>query len=200
MLASTPVADVSLNELSRQVGLAKSNVLRYFESREAILLDLLDSEIDGWADDLQSQLQPRRAPRAERVAELTRILTSTMNARPVMCDLISAQAAVLERNISTDVTLRHKRSVNASVARIDASVVALLPELDEADAYQLMSITILMASACWPQAHPTKAVLGAYARDPEVAAAQVPFTDALGRAIDLATTGLLAHKDAASRG
>ncbi|MEU6392218.1 hypothetical protein [Streptomyces sp. NPDC046939] len=33
-----PVAKVSLNGLSRRVGLAKSNVLRYFESREAILL------------------------------------------------------------------------------------------------------------------------------------------------------------------
>ena len=29
-----PVAELSLNELSRRVGLAKSNVLRYFESRE----------------------------------------------------------------------------------------------------------------------------------------------------------------------
>jgi AcrR family transcriptional regulator len=30
MLAEMPVADLSLNELSRRVGLAKSNVLRYF--------------------------------------------------------------------------------------------------------------------------------------------------------------------------
>lgn len=35
MLTEMPVADLSLNELSRRVGLAKSNVLRYFESREA---------------------------------------------------------------------------------------------------------------------------------------------------------------------
>jgi len=43
MLAEMPVAHVSLNELSRRVGLAKSNVLRYFESREAVLLELLDA-------------------------------------------------------------------------------------------------------------------------------------------------------------
>src|SRR3978361_993367 len=42
MLAEMPVAQISLNELSRRVGLAKSNVLRYFESREAVLLELLD--------------------------------------------------------------------------------------------------------------------------------------------------------------
>ena len=44
MLDEMSVAEVSLNELSRRVGLAKSNVLRYFESREAVLLDLLDAE------------------------------------------------------------------------------------------------------------------------------------------------------------
>ena len=42
MLDEMPVAEVTLNELSRRVGLAKSNVLRYFESREAVLLELLD--------------------------------------------------------------------------------------------------------------------------------------------------------------
>src|ERR1700742_2928047 len=48
MLAEMPVADVTLNELSRRVGLAKSNVLRYFESREAVLLDLLGSQWQEW--------------------------------------------------------------------------------------------------------------------------------------------------------
>src|SRR5256884_6007587 len=48
MVAEMPVAELSLNELSRRVGLAKSNVLRYFESREAVLLELLDSAWRDW--------------------------------------------------------------------------------------------------------------------------------------------------------
>ena len=40
MLTEMPVAQLSLNDLSRHVGLAKSNVLRYFESRAAVLLEL----------------------------------------------------------------------------------------------------------------------------------------------------------------
>jgi AcrR family transcriptional regulator len=47
MLTEMPVAQITLNELSRRVGLAKSNVLRYFESREAVLLELLDSACEG---------------------------------------------------------------------------------------------------------------------------------------------------------
>src|SRR5580704_13371703 len=56
MLAEMPVAQVTLNELSRRVGLAKSNVLRYFESREAVLLELLDSAWQEWLTQLAQDL------------------------------------------------------------------------------------------------------------------------------------------------
>src|SRR5712691_6205475 len=57
MLAEMPVAQVSLNELSRRAGLAKSNVLRYFESREAVLLELLDSAWQDWLAQLEQDLR-----------------------------------------------------------------------------------------------------------------------------------------------
>src|ERR1039458_6505439 len=56
MLAHTPVAQVTLNELSRRVGLAKSNVLRYFESREAVLLELLHSAWQEWLTQMEADL------------------------------------------------------------------------------------------------------------------------------------------------
>ena len=56
MLAEMPVAEVTLNELSRRAGLAKSNVLRYFESREAVLLELLDSAWQDWLVQLDEEL------------------------------------------------------------------------------------------------------------------------------------------------
>ena len=52
MLAEKNLADISLRELSDRVGLAKSNVLRYFDSREAIFLEVLDEEFQAWLTDL----------------------------------------------------------------------------------------------------------------------------------------------------
>ena len=71
MLAEMPVAELSLNELSRRVGLAKSNVLRYFESREAVLLELLDAAWRDWLDQLAGELagvlrNGRRSAASER--------------------------------------------------------------------------------------------------------------------------------------
>src|SRR6266705_4770661 len=73
MLAEMPVAEVTLNELSRRAGLAKSNVLRYFESREAVLLELLDSAWQEWLGQLDGELDAAvgaGAPDAARSARL----------------------------------------------------------------------------------------------------------------------------------
>src|SRR3954468_8351820 len=60
MLSERRVADISLRELAERVGLAKSNVLRYFDSREAIFLEVLDRTWNAWLDGLA--LDPRPAP------------------------------------------------------------------------------------------------------------------------------------------
>src|SRR5262245_43137526 len=100
MLTEMPVAKVSLNELSRRVGLAKSNVLRYFESREEVLLELLDVEVQQWLADLERAAQAGEGTLRQRGDRLAAILAESLAQRPVLCDLTSAHAAVLEHNVS----------------------------------------------------------------------------------------------------
>src|SRR2546423_5724254 len=100
MVARMPVADLSLNELSRRVGLAKSNVLRYFESREAVLLELLDSAWRDWLSRLGVNLARGDVEEAEGIARAIR--DSIVDDRP-LCELLSVSPPLLERNVSPDV-------------------------------------------------------------------------------------------------
>ena len=76
MLTEMSVAKLSLNELSRRVDLAKSNVLRYFESREAILLDLLNAELQQWAEAVDFGAETSALAFPERTAILAAELAS----------------------------------------------------------------------------------------------------------------------------
>ena len=132
MLAEMPVAEVTLNELSRRVGLAKSNVLRYFESREAVLLELLDSAWQEWLTALEAGLGgaiDTAAPPAGRGDQLAAALATSLAGRPVLCDLLSAQAAVLERNVSTQVAATFKRAALANISRLGRLIHRYLAEL-----------------------------------------------------------------------
>ena len=111
MLEEMAVADLSLNELSRRVGLAKSNVLRYFDSREAVLLELLVTSAREWIARLAEQAPAavsRRAAFKRRAEQLASAVTGSLVDRPVLCDLMSAQAAVLEHNVSAEAVRKYK--------------------------------------------------------------------------------------------
>lgn len=197
MVAEMPVAEISLNELSRRVGLAKSNVLRYFESREAVLLELLDAELTVWVADLDSALLPVEGDLTRRIAATAEAIAESVATKPTMCDLIHAQAPVLERNVSTQVVLAHKYAVKRQVDILVESIQKVVPELSEWQAYQVVAHTIFMIAGAWPQAVPPPALQAAYDTDPVVAGAQMDFRTLIRDTAALIMTGLLSGTSAA---
>ena len=196
MLAEMPVAEVSLNELSRRVGLAKSNVLRYFESREAVLLDLLDAAWQDWLEQLDAELAGAVVatdPVASRADQLAAALAASLAARPMLCDLISAQAAVLERNVSPQVAAQYKRATIAGISALGALLLRSVPELGEPDAFRLAGAAVMTTAAVWPHTQPSAAMLAAYAADPALAAMRLDFTGTLREVLEVLTAGLLAR-------
>lgn len=193
MLDEMPVAEVSLNELSRRVGLAKSNVLRYFESREAVLLELLDDFLGRWlaelAEELAAGIEADAAPEV-RAGRLAEILSQSLADRVVLCDLFGAQGGVLEHNVSVEVVKRHKRS---SLARLTAMVELVrrhVPELgDGAQLFCLMSL--VSAGALSSYVPPPPSVLAAYAEEPALGVLHLDLREALRAAFTAALLGVL---------
>ncbi|MFF9899040.1 TetR/AcrR family transcriptional regulator [Streptomyces longispororuber] len=198
MLTEMPVAKLSLNELSRRVGLAKANVLRYFESREAVLLDLLDAEVQEWVTELERAHPPGDGTARERGDRLADILAASMARRPVLCDLLSAQGAVLEHNISTEAAIRHKHAARQSLQSLSRLALRHLPELGTEGAAALVETTLLMAMTAWPCSRPSEAMLAAYASDPELAAMRPDFTALVRRTTAVTASGLLARHETRS--
>ncbi|MFC6162729.1 TetR/AcrR family transcriptional regulator [Kribbella jiaozuonensis] len=181
MLTEMPVADVSLNELSRRVGLAKSNVLNYFDSREAVLLELSSSELAAWVKDLDDAVGDALPELSidDRAEQLITAIVGTLSERPVLCDLISAQAGVLERNITTETALTFKRAAATAYEDMIAAVVGVLPELGRDGAGQFIATASLLAGAIWSHSHPVPAILAAYEADPSLGAIRMRFEPAL---------------------
>jgi len=194
MLGEMPVADLSLNELSRRVGLAKSNVLRYFETREAVLLELYDTRWKAWLDRLDADLPPASAEgdartRYERVAAS---LTASLVADPLVCELISVSASVLERNVSLDMARRYKLASIANTDRMAAQLRSALPKLSGDGAWRAAAGTLLSVAGIWPLTNPTEAMLCVY-EDPEMARLRLDFPTALEEVLSVILAGCLSR-------
>ncbi|MFH8409058.1 TetR/AcrR family transcriptional regulator [Streptomyces sp. NPDC018019] len=198
MLTEMPVAKLSLNELSRRIGLAKSNVLRYFESREAVLLELLQAEMHDWVAELEHATGGAAGTPRERGDGLAETLAASLAGRPVLCDLLAAQSAVLEHNISTEVAVRHKHAAWQNTQALIELVRRHLPELGAEGASRLAETTVLTAMAAWPCSHPSEALRAAYDSDPALAALRMDFTDLVRHTVEVTASGLLARQEPAS--
>jgi AcrR family transcriptional regulator len=195
MLAEMRVAELSLNELSRRVGLAKSNVLRYFESREAVLLELLDSAWRDWLNRLGEAL-PREvdaaAPVATRYPQIAATIAASLVPDRLFCELLSVSSAVLERNISTEVARTYKAAAIANTNTLADLVRAQLPELDPQGAMYLAGGTLVAVIGLWPLCQPTEAMLRVY-EDPAMAVLRLDFGTALEEMLATLLAGGLAR-------
>jgi AcrR family transcriptional regulator len=193
MLDGMPVAAVTLNELSRRVGLAKPNVLRYFESREAVLLELLDRFLQEWLTELAGELAAgvdEDAPMTERATAVAEILSRSLSSRMVLCDLFGAQGSVLEHNVSVEVVTRYKRAFLDRLTTMAALIQKYLPELGEnAAAFSLQ--TMVMAGAGAAYSTPPPSLQAAYRAEPDLARFHVDLKEYLRLALTAALLGVL---------
>lgn len=183
LLAQRPVAEISLRELACRVGLAKSNVLRYFDSREAVFLEVLDGEWTDWLDGLAFG----ESDGLERVAGT---IAKTLAERRLLCELISSMAPVLERNISLEFARDFKRRAAANTERLGTLVRKRVPELSDDAARHFALGVVVLVSGAWPLANPTDVVAVATAELGGVPS----FADGLAEGLTNLLAGLVARR------
>ena len=82
-------------------------------------------------------------------------MAGTLLERPVLCDLLGAQAAVLERNVPAQVVVRFKRSMLAHLAAAAGLLQDVVPELDRERALRFAGAAGLVAGAIWAHGQPS---------------------------------------------
>jgi AcrR family transcriptional regulator len=195
MLDEMPVAEISLNELSRRVGLAKSNVLRYFESREAVLFELLEQALANWLAQVREELAAgvdQDASARKRGDQVAAVLSASLAGQVALLDLVNAQTGVLEHNVSVEVVVRHKRSAIAAITTATDLIHRHVPELGDG-ARTVAMTTLILAGALSSYCRPSESALAAYEADPAVAVLRLDLRATLENAVATLITGTLAR-------
>ncbi|WP_053847472.1 TetR/AcrR family transcriptional regulator [Streptomyces sp. NRRL B-24085] len=171
------IREVTLTDLAAEVGMHKSALLRYFETREQIFLKLTAEGWREWSAALRADLRARREATAADVAE---VFAGTLAARPMFCDLLAQAPLNLERNVSLETVRAFKLVALHEVAAISAELDRLLG-LDEQQAVDMISTATGMAGALWQMASPGPRLQELYTSDPRLAHAVVEVEPRLRR-------------------
>ncbi|WP_417307577.1 TetR family transcriptional regulator [Devosia sp.] len=144
----------SLSAIAARAGFTKSNIYRYFESREEVLISLLHEEIDRFLVTLEDLL--RAVPEGDAAA-VARSTTDAYLQHPRFAHLLSILFATLEQNVSVEILVALKRHLAAMADRLGALIHDCLPTISPTDcAWAGMTIHTYVAGM-WPSAHPSEA-------------------------------------------
>jgi AcrR family transcriptional regulator len=97
------VRKVSLADIAARVGVHKSALLRYFETREQIFLELTADAWRDWTDAIHAGLDTAAVGSAGLVAD---VIARSFGDRPLLCDLVAHTPLNLERNVSPEAVRR----------------------------------------------------------------------------------------------
>jgi AcrR family transcriptional regulator len=185
--AERGIRQVTLTDIAEVVGMHKSALLRYFETREQIFLRLTATGWRDWAPALRAGLAQLAEPTPAAVAA---VFAETLTARPMFCDLLAQAPLNLERNVSLDSVLAFKLVTLEEVTLISAELRRLLPHLDEGDTIDIVAAATSMAGAFWQMATPGPKIEQLYRSDPRLSHAVVDVRPRLARILTAQLTGL----------
>jgi TetR/AcrR family transcriptional regulator len=154
-----------LNAIAARAGFTKSNVYRYFESREDVLLALFLDEFDRLSDAIEAAISARPVGDTAAVAEA---ITVCFVAQPRCCHLMSIFSSVLEQNVSEKTIESVKRHLRRRTEGIVAALMNRLPGAKPEDCGWAITMTSALVAGMWPGVHPSAAVAAVLAK-PEFA-------------------------------
>ncbi len=172
LLDAEGIDGTGLNAIGRETGMSKPNLYRYFESREAILLQLLLEEHEAWGRAFQRRLKPLRG--SSDADAIAKAFSKSISGRRNYCVLIGALATVLEHNVGGDTVREFKRQLHEENKRVVSCFQVALPSLTQEEAYATIAMLLMAASGMWPHCHPAAVVEGVL-EEPEFAPMKFDF-------------------------
>jgi AcrR family transcriptional regulator len=182
------VRGVSLAGIAAGAGIDKSALLRYFETREQIFLELTAREWGPWVRALHDELDDASAGSAGLVAD---VVARSFADRPLFCDLLAHTPLNLERNVSPENVRGYKLISLASVDAAAAIVHRALPDLTGDECGEFIAALASLAGSVWQMANPVPALAELFASDPALGLACIDLEPRLRRTADIVLAGLI---------
>lgn len=152
-----PFQEVKIASVAERAGVAKGTVYVYFDTKEAMFLELFVRELESWTASLAESIIG-----CEPGAPVIEMIVCEVADRPLFCRLASLLHAVLEQNVDTATAAMFKRSVRDATAPVISAIKKRMYGLDELSAVHLMLRVNAVIVGLYPACVPPPAVAAAH--------------------------------------
>jgi AcrR family transcriptional regulator len=146
---------ITMNEVASRVQLAKGTTYLYFQTKEELLLALLERELQAWFLELAQKLQTKKI---FTPTEFARLLTKSLVQRRSFARLLCIQSSILEHNISLERALEFKHFLLAQALSAATLIEARLEFLKRGEGIVLLQRINALIIGFYDLANPSQII------------------------------------------
>ncbi|MGF1694514.1 TetR/AcrR family transcriptional regulator [Vibrio lamellibrachiae] len=139
--------NVSFNGIATEAGFTKSNMYRYFSSREEIFLNIFAELFEGWFTDCCKQLQSLGMN--PDISEFSRSWVKTVKSHPQFMDLTPILFISLEKNSSYEQLHEFKTLSKDLLYRLSMEISNVYPEFQEEKSFKFLNLSFAAMTNAW---------------------------------------------------
>ena len=124
LFQARPWAELTMTDVAEASGLSKAALYRYFETKEALFLEVEAARLGSWLRELGSELE--RLPRPASPEAVATLVADSLAARPGLPRLLSLLHVSLEQNVPFDAALAFKRALHDWLVRLGSQLEAAM--------------------------------------------------------------------------
>jgi len=181
--------NVSFNAIATEAGFTKSNVYRYFDSKEDIFLLIFAELFENWFKECNERLGNLKQNAPE--SDFAKVWVDTMSVQPKFLDLIPILFVSLENNSSYEQLLNFKRLSKGLLYQLTIEISRIYPEIQDEQAFKLLTMSYAATGNYWAAATKNNTLNRIYQQE-EFQDLKPNFEYELSTAIEIIIKGLKA--------
>lgn len=185
--------DITLDLISGKLGMTKSNLYHYFESKEQLYQDVFLQAIDETMIILDQQLYELKG--CDDIDAVVRVLVGVSSNNKGINEVGSLLSSTLTRNISDETATRFQEHFNYASLKLTKALLTALPTLDVFQVERFIWFFLSFKNGLWADVNANEKYKEIMRTTP-IGKPDDSFEDKLSDGLSLLLRGLFAEKSA----
>lgn len=179
-------SSITMLEVAKRANLAKGTTYLYFQTKEELLLALLERELQAWFLELGTTLSKKASFTPK---EFSQIVTKGLVQRPAFTRLICIQASILEHNIDFERALEFKSFLLEQATNAASLLESKLEFLKRGEGMSLLQRINALIIGFYDLAHPSE-IVQTVLEKPEMKTLRIDFSKQFQSTLETLLIGL----------
>ncbi len=143
--------EITLAAIAREADFTRSNLYKYYSSKDEIFLEILMTDIVAWREDLQHRLQGRRCS----IEEFSTHVARSYRAHVRLLDTLTILFVFIEKNASLENLTWFKAGLKTEMTNLAGLTCMALPAMSPLQAEEFLIMQIATANGLHPMTNLT---------------------------------------------